>query len=96
MQSSAAPSDGSDQGDSNDNNGQGPFSFNNGDGAQQTPASSVISLPVIQTDASINPGNSGGALLDSEGQLIGLNVAIASSGSPPAASASDSRSPRTW
>jgi putative serine protease PepD len=80
VQSSAAPSDGSDQGDSNDNNGQGPFSFNNGDGNQQAPASSVISLPVIQTDASINPGNSGGALLDSDGKLIGLNVAIASSG----------------
>ena len=81
VQSSAAPSDGSDQGDQNDNNGQGPFSFNNGDGSTQNQASSVISLPVIQTDASINPGNSGGALLDAQGELIGLNVAIASSGS---------------
>ncbi|WP_423923231.1 trypsin-like peptidase domain-containing protein [Frigoribacterium sp. 2-23] len=80
VQSSAAPSDGSDQGNQNDNNGQGPFSFNNGDGNAQNQASSVISLPVIQTDASINPGNSGGALLDSDGKLIGLNVAIASSG----------------
>ncbi|WP_314102736.1 trypsin-like peptidase domain-containing protein, partial [uncultured Frigoribacterium sp.] len=81
VQSSAAPSDGSDQGDQGDNNGQGPFSFNNGDGGTQNQASSVISLPVIQTDASINPGNSGGALLDAKGDLIGLNVAIASSGS---------------
>jgi len=80
VQSSAAPSDGSEQGDQGDNNGQGPFSFNNGEGTPQNQASSVISLPVIQTDASINPGNSGGALLDSEGRLIGLNVAIASSG----------------
>ncbi|NRD27179.1 trypsin-like peptidase domain-containing protein [Frigoribacterium sp. VKM Ac-2836] len=80
VQSSAAPSDGSDQGQQNDNNGQGPFSFNNGDGSTQNQASSVISLPVIQTDASINPGNSGGALLNSQGELIGLNVAIASSG----------------
>jgi putative serine protease PepD len=39
-----------------------------------------ISIPVVQTDASINPGNSGGALLDRNGKLIGVNVAIASTG----------------
>ncbi|MBW8871910.1 MAG: trypsin-like peptidase domain-containing protein, partial [Leifsonia sp.] len=79
--SSAAPKD-----DSNSGGGsQNPFNFDFPDQGgqqqqQQQSSTGTISLPVIQTDASINPGNSGGALLNSKGELIGVNVAIASAG----------------
>lgn len=46
----------------------------------QPVTSGTVALPVIQTDAAINPGNSGGALLDDEGRLIGIVVAIATAG----------------
>ena len=45
-----------------------------------TGSGTAVNLRVIQTDAAINPGNSGGALVNSQGQLVGINVAIASAG----------------
>lgn len=64
-----------------DNTSQGSpyeFQFPQQGGGQQAQGS--VFLNVMQTDAAINPGNSGGALVDANGDLVGINVAIASAG----------------
>ena len=88
VRSSAVPDQQADQPSDQqpDNGDNAPFDFWDFDvpGSETTNprplTSGTVSLPVIQTDAAINPGNSGGALLDDEGRLIGIVVAIASAG----------------
>ena len=69
--------------------GQKVVAIGNPFGLQSTVTTGIISgierdltsigqftIPMIQTDAAINPGNSGGPLLNSRGELVGINTAI--------------------
>ncbi|RAN79445.1 hypothetical protein B5P43_15150 [Bacillus sp. SRB_336] len=80
--SSAVPSAPSDGSQDQNGGGNGGFQFSPpGGGQNSNTATGSVNLNVIQTDAAINPGNSGGALVSTSGQIIGVNVAIASTGS---------------
>ncbi len=50
--------------------------------SQTTGQAGPFLYDVIQTDASINPGNSGGALVNLQGQVIGINTLIAGAAEP--------------
>lgn len=80
-------------GDSNDLRvGMRVFAIGNPFGLERTMTTGIISSlnrslqirgnrtikSIIQIDAAVNPGNSGGPLINSHGQLIGINTAIAS------------------
>ncbi|MFD9461326.1 S1C family serine protease [Streptomyces sp. NPDC060027] len=71
--------------------GQWPFEFGGREFNGDT-GSSTTTYKALQTDASLNPGNSGGALIDMNGNIVGINSAMYSAASDSSSSSSSAGS----